>query len=74
MKAHIKEHLIEVADRAVKSAGHAVVLALGADQVNALQADWQLVGGFALGGAVLSIATSFASSGFLGRVTTLRGR
>jgi hypothetical protein len=43
-------------ERAVKSAGQAVVLVLGAGQVQALTVDWQTVGGFALGAAILSVA------------------
>lgn len=54
----------ETIERAVKSAGQAVVLVLGAGQVQALTVDWQTVGGFALGAIVLSVATSAASFGF----------
>ena len=49
------------AERAAKSAGQSAILCLGADQVNALAADWVTVGGFALGGAALSLLTSLAS-------------
>lgn len=48
-------------ERASKSAGQSALLAIGADQVNALSADWQTVAGFALGGAALSVLTSLAS-------------
>lgn len=48
-------------ERAAKSAGQAGVLAIGADQVNALSADWATVVGFAIGGAALSVLTSLAS-------------
>ena len=51
------------AERALKTAAQAALLVIGADQVNALSADWTLVGGFALGGAALSVLTSVASSG-----------
>lgn len=50
-------------ERAVKSAAQAALLVLGADQINAMQANWGDVGGFALGGAVLSLLTSLVTSG-----------
>lgn len=56
-----KKFWTKAAERAAKSAGQSALLCLGADQINALAADWQLVGGFALGGAVLSVLTSLAS-------------
>lgn len=51
------------AERAVKTAAQAAVLAVGADSLaaNALVFDWQAMGGFALGGAVLSLLTSVGS-------------
>jgi hypothetical protein len=49
------------AERAAKTAGQSAILAIGADQLNALSADWATVAGFALGGAVLSVLTSLAS-------------
>lgn len=48
-------------ERAIKTAAQSAILVFGADQVNALQADWETAGGFALGGFVLSILTSIAS-------------
>lgn len=54
----------ETIERAVKSAGQAVLLVLGAGQVQALTVDWQTVAGFAAGAVVLSVATSAASFGF----------
>lgn len=53
-----------VLERAVKSAAQAALLVLGADQIDALSASWADVGGFALGGFVLSVLTSLATSGF----------
>ena len=52
------------AERAVKTAAQSAILVIGADLVNfnATQADWGSVGGFALGGAVLSLLTSVASA------------
>lgn len=46
-------------ERAVKTAGQAAILALGgAASLDALHADWETVGSFALGGAILSYLTS----------------
>lgn len=60
-------YLHDLADRAVKTAAQSALLTLGADQVNALDADWRLVGGMALGGAVLSLLTNVAERGIFGR-------
>ena len=51
------------AERAVKTAAQSAILAVGADSfaANALTFDWVQMGGFALGGLVLSILTSVAS-------------
>lgn len=54
----------ETIERAVKSAGQAAVLVLGAGQVNALEVDWQTLGGFSAGAVVLSVATSLVSFKF----------
>jgi hypothetical protein len=50
-------------ERAVKSAAQFVIggLALG-EGLNAFDVDWQLGGGFAITGAVLSLLTSIASA------------
>lgn len=48
-------------ERAVKTAAQSAILVFGADQFNALQADWQTAAGFAGGGFVLSVLTSLAS-------------
>lgn len=57
-----KVYLLAVLERALKTAAQSALLVLGADQVNALTANWQDVSGFALGGFVLSILFSLASS------------
>lgn len=57
-----KKFLRETAERAVKSAAQAVVLVLGAGQVNALTVDWASVGGFSAGAAVISVCTSLLSA------------
>ena len=53
----------DAAERAVKTAGQAAVLAVGADTLaaNAFTVDWSTVAGFGLGGAALSLLTSVAS-------------
>lgn len=61
------EYLKDLADRAVKTAAQAALLTIGADQVNAFDADWRLVGGMALGGAALSLLTNLAERGLRGR-------
>ena len=63
----VKAYYTDLVDRAVKSAAQAAILALGADQLNVLDADWKTVGGFALGGAVLSALTNLGQRGLLGR-------
>lgn len=57
----------DLLDRAVKTAAQSALLTIGADQVNALDADWRLVGGMALGGALLSLLTNVAERGVFGR-------
>jgi hypothetical protein len=49
-------------ERALKTAAQAALLVLGADQVDAMAASWGDVFGFAVGGLVLSLLTSVASS------------
>ena len=53
---------LDALERAVKTAAQSAVLVVGAGQVDALSADWLTVGGFALGGALLSVLTSMASA------------
>lgn len=48
------------AERAVSTAAQAALLVLGADQIDALEADWRLVSGFALGGAALAVLKCLA--------------
>ena len=48
-------------ERAAKTAAQSAVLVIGADQFNALAVSWGEVGGFALGGFVLSVLTSVGS-------------
>lgn len=51
-------------ERAAKSAAQAAILQLAIGEgFNAFDADWATAGGFALGGAALSVLTSVASAG-----------
>ena len=61
-----RAYLLAVLERATKSAAQSALLVLGADEINAMHANWGDVAGFALGGFVLSLLTSLASSGFGG--------
>jgi hypothetical protein len=54
-------------ERAVKTAAQSAILVIGADQVNALVVSWAEVGGFALGGFVLSVLTSVGSDALTDR-------
>ena len=51
----------ETIERAVKTAAQSAILVIGADQLDALSADWGNVASFAIGGFVLSVLTSLAS-------------
>lgn len=59
---YTRKFAVRAAERALKSAGQSAVLTLGAGHLDALDANWKAVGGFALGAAVLSVATSVASA------------
>lgn len=50
------------AERALSTAAQSALLVLGADQIDALQADWELVAGFAAGGFVLAVLKALAAS------------
>ena len=56
----------DAVERAVSTGAQSALLVLGADQLNALTADWVDVGGFALGGAALSLLKSLAAAKFVG--------
>jgi len=55
---------LKAIERAVKTAAQTAILAAGSDLIDVTVLDWQQVGAFALGGAVLSILTSIASAPF----------
>lgn len=63
----MNDYLRDLLDRATKTAAQAAVLAIGADQVNALEVGWVDVAGFAAGGFVLSALTTVAARGITGR-------
>ncbi|MAE64167.1 MAG: hypothetical protein CMJ18_07810 [Phycisphaeraceae bacterium] len=48
-------------ERAIKTAAQSAILVIGADQFDALAVSWGEVGGFALGGLILSLLTSVGS-------------
>ena len=50
------------AELAVRTAAQCALLAIGADTLDAFTVDWAQVGGFAVGGALLSLLTSLAGS------------
>jgi hypothetical protein len=52
------------AELAVRGAASAAILSIGAEQINALTTNWVTVGGFAAGGAALSVLWSLGSSPF----------
>jgi hypothetical protein len=53
----------QTAERMIKTAAQAVLIMTGADGFNVLHAHWDTALGFALGGAILSLATSIVSAG-----------
>ena len=65
----IRDYYSELVDRAVKTAAQAAVLSVGVEsaQVDALAVDFTLMGGMALGGALLSVLTTLAQRGILGK-------
>lgn len=67
----MRNYLMEVVDRAVKSAAQAALLALGADTVDLISTDWLGVVSLSAGGFVLSVLTSVASAGIRGKVQVI---
>lgn len=51
-------------ERATKTAAQSALLVIGADQIDAFNANWQQVAGFGVGGFVLSLLTSIGSEPF----------
>lgn len=54
------------AERAVSTAAQSAVLVIAADQFNALTFDWVTLGGFAAGGAALSVLKSLVTNAATG--------
>jgi hypothetical protein len=50
------------AELALRTAAQCALLTIGADTLDAFSVDWAQVGGFAVGGALLSLLTSMAGS------------
>jgi hypothetical protein len=63
---------VETTDRAIKSFAQAIVLYFGVGEalINAFEFDWVAALGFGLGGAALSVLTSFASGSIFKRTAT----
>jgi len=58
----------DATERALSTGAQAALLAIGADRLNVLHADWQNVAGFAAGGAVLALLKAVAASRLVGSV------
>ena len=65
----LRDYYTDLVDRAVKTAAQSAVLSVGVEtaQANALAVDFGLMGGMALGGALLSALTTVAQRGILGK-------
>lgn len=65
----MRRYYTDLVDRATKTAAQAAVLSIGVEsaQVDAFAVDWTLMGGMALGGALLSLLTNVAERGLFGR-------
>lgn len=64
----LRAYYTQLVDRAVRSAAQAAVLSVAVEtaQVNALAIDYQLAGGMAMGGALLSVLTTLGTRGIFG--------
>lgn len=58
--------LRDLLERALSTAAQSALLVLGADQINALHADWEMVAGFAGGGFVLAVLKGVAAAKTVG--------
>ena len=63
----MKPYLIDLADRAVRTAAQTAVTMIGADAFDVLAADWQSIASVSAGAAVVSMLTTVAARGLLGR-------
>ena len=60
-------------ERAVSTAAQSAILVLGANQINAIHADWATVGGFAAGGFALTVLKCLASNSVAGPGPSITG-
>ena len=64
----VRSYFVRVADRAVEAGAASAITALGADKVfNAVSVDFAELGGFFLGGALVSILVDLARNGIDGQ-------
>lgn len=63
----MKPYLLDLTDRAVRTAAQTAVALIGADAFDVLSADWQALAAVSAGAAVVSVLTTVASRGLLGR-------
>lgn len=61
------------AERAVSTAAQSAILVLGANEINAIDADWGTVGGFAAGGFALTVLKCLASNSVAGPGPSITG-
>jgi hypothetical protein len=68
-------HLIDMADRAFKSAAQGVLVSIpvASGYANAWEIDWRLAAGMGMGMAFLSLVTNIAQHGLLGRKAVTGG-
>lgn len=67
------KYLIDLVDRAVRTAAQTAVAMIGADAFDVLTADWQGIASVATGAAVVSALTTVAARGVLGRNAASEG-
>ena len=58
--------LRDLLERSLSTAAQSALLVLGADQIDAIAADWRTVAGFAAGGFVLSVLKGVAAAKAVG--------
>jgi len=75
MNAALAARVRELVDKAAMTAAEGALLSIGAESlaVNALAVDWTQAGGFALGGAALSVLLNVARGGVTGRALKDKG-
>lgn len=63
----MKPYLIDLADRAVRTAAQTAVAMIGADAFDVMSADWRSLAAISAGAALVSALTTVAARGVLGR-------